>query len=74
MVAVQALGGIPVPLYQDSVAGEMVYVLENADVKYAIVQNQEQTDKLLEIKDRLPYLEHICYEEPRGEQALCQSR
>ena len=66
MVAVQALGGIPVPLYQDSVAEEMVYVLENADVKYAIVQNQEQTDKLLEIKDRLPILEHICYEEPRG--------
>ncbi len=66
MVAVQALGGIPIPLYQDSVAEEMVYVLENADVKYAIVQNQEQTDKLLEIKDRLPLLEHICYEEPRG--------
>jgi len=66
MVATQVLGGIPVPLYQDSVAEEMLYVLENADVKYAIVQNQEQTDKLLEIKDRLPNLEHICYEEPRG--------
>ena len=66
MVATQVLGGIPVPLYQDSVAEEMLYVLENADVKYAIVQNQEQTDKLLEIKDRLPKLEHICYEEPRG--------
>lgn len=66
MVAAQALGGIPVPLYQDSVAEEMVYVLENADVKFALVQNQEQTDKLLEIKDRLPHLEHICYEEPRG--------
>ena len=66
MVATQVLGGIPVPLYQDSVAEEMLYVLENADVKYAIVQNQEQTDKLLEIKDRLPKLEHICFEEPRG--------
>ena len=66
MVATQVLGGIPVPLYQDSVAEEMLYVLENADVKYAIVQNQEQTDKLLEIKERLPKLEHICYEEPRG--------
>ena len=66
MVATQVLGGIPVPLYQDSVAEEMLYVLENADVKYAIVQNQEQTDKLLEIKDRLPKLEHIFYEEPRG--------
>ena len=50
MVAAQALGGIPVPLYQDSVAEEMVYVLENSDVKLAIVQNQEQTDKLLDIK------------------------
>ena len=66
MVAAQALGGIPVPLYQDSVAEEMVYVLENSDAKFAIVQNQEQTDKLLEIKDRLPHLEYICYEESRG--------
>ena len=66
MVAAQALGGIPVPLYQDSVAEEMVYVLENADVKFAIVQNQEQTDKLLEIKDRLPKLEQIFFEEPHG--------
>ena len=66
MVAAQALGGIPVPLYQDSVAEEMVYVLENADVKFAIVQNQEQTDKLLDIKERLPKLEQIFFEEPHG--------
>ena len=72
MVAAQALGGIPVPLYQDSVAEEMVYVLENSDAKFAIVQNQEQTDKLLEIKDRLPNLEYICYEEPRGMRAYTE--
>ena len=40
MVAAQALGGIPVPLYQDSVAEEMVYVLENADFKFAIDSNE----------------------------------
>ena len=72
MVAAQALGGIPVPPYQDSVAEEMVYVLENSDAKFAIVQNQEQTDKLLEIKDRLPHLEYICYEEPRGMRAYTE--
>ena len=72
MVAAQALGGIPVPLYQDSVAEEMVYVLENSDAKFAIVQNQEQTDKLLEIKNRLPHLEYICYEEPRGMRAYTE--
>ena len=66
MVAAQALGGIPVPLYQNSVAEEMTYVMENSGAKFAIVQNQEQTDKLLEIKDCLPDLEYICYEEPRG--------
>ena len=66
MVAAQSLGGIPVPLYQDSVAEEMVFVLENADVKFAVVQNQEQTDKILEIKDRLPKLECVIYEESRG--------
>ena len=72
MVAAQALGGIPVPLYQDSVAEEMVYVLENSDAKFAIVQNQEQTDKLLEINYRLPHLEYICYEEPRGMRAYTE--
>jgi len=66
MVAAQALGGIPVPLYQDSVAEEMIFVLENSDVKFAVVQNQEQTDKILEIKDRLPKLDCVIYEEPRG--------
>jgi long-chain acyl-CoA synthetase len=66
MTAAQALGGIPVPLYQDAVAQEMVYVLEDAEVRYAVVEDQEQVDKLLEIKDRLPKLEKIVFEDPRG--------
>jgi long-chain acyl-CoA synthetase len=66
MTAAQSIGAIPVPLYQDSVADEMAYVLDNADVKIAIVENQEQVDKLLEIKDRCPELTHIIYDETRG--------
>ena len=66
MVAAQSLGGVPVPLYQDSVAEEMVYVLSNADIRFAVVENQEQTDKLLEIKDQCPLLEWIIYSDPRG--------
>ncbi|MFT5503321.1 MAG: long-chain acyl-CoA synthetase [Gammaproteobacteria bacterium] len=66
MTAAQSLGAVPVPLYQDSVADEMAYVLDNADVKIAIVENQEQVDKLLEIKDRCPELNHIIYDEIRG--------
>ena len=66
MTAAQALGAIPVPLYQDSVADEMAYVLDNADVKIALVENQEQVDKVLEVMDRCPSLEHIIYDDTRG--------
>jgi long-chain acyl-CoA synthetase len=66
MSAAQALGGVPVPLYQDAVAEEMVYVLNNADIRFAIVEDQEQVDKLLEMKERCPALEHIIYDDPRG--------
>ena len=64
--AAQALGGVPVPLYQDAVAQEMVYVLENAEIEYAIVEDQEQVDKLLETMARTPQLKHIYYDDPRG--------
>ena len=64
--AVQAIGATPVPLYQDSVADEMQYIYEHAEAKYAIVEDQEQVDKLLEIKSKLPNLKHIIYEDARG--------
>src|SRR3989304_5197530 len=52
MAAAQCLGGVPVPLYQDAVAQEMTFVLENAEIRFAIVEDQEQADKLLEVKGR----------------------
>ena len=66
MAAVQALGGVPVPLYQDAVAEEMVYVLNDADMHFAVVEDQEQVDKLLEIRDRCRNLAHIIFDDPRG--------
>ncbi len=66
MAAAQSLGGIPVPLYQDAVANEMVYVFEDAAARFAIVEDQEQVDKLLEILPRCPLLAHIIYDDPRG--------
>jgi len=64
--AAQALGAIPVPVYQDSVAEEMGYVLEHAGVCFAVAENQEQVDKLLEIRERVPGLRQIVYCDPRG--------
>jgi long-chain acyl-CoA synthetase len=66
MCAGQALGAVPVPIYADSVADEMAYVLEHAGVTVAVVENQEQVDKVLSISDRLTTLRHMVYDEPRG--------
>ena len=66
IMAAQSLGAIPVPVYADSVADEMAYVLDHAEVKMAAVQDQEQVDKLISIRERTPHLQHILYDEPRG--------
>ncbi|MHC5655877.1 AMP-binding protein [Stappia sp.] len=66
MVAAQSLGGVPVPLYSDSVAEEMAFVLEHAEVRFACVEDQEQVDKVLSMSQSLPRLEHVVYDEPRG--------
>src|SRR5262249_14554638 len=57
---------VPVPIYADSVADEMAYVLEHAEVTVAVVQDQEQVDKVLSIAERVPTLRHLVYDEPRG--------
>lgn len=64
--AAQCLGGIPVPVYQDSVADEMQYVLEHAEAKFVLAEDQEQVDKMLEIQERCPNMQHIIYDDPRG--------
>jgi long-chain acyl-CoA synthetase len=66
MCAAQYLGGIPVPFYQDAVAQEMVFVLQDAEIKIVIAEDQEQVDKLLEVRAQCPALQHILYDEPRG--------
>jgi long-chain acyl-CoA synthetase len=66
MCAAQALGAVPVPIYADSVADEMAYVLEHAEVTIAVAEDQEQVDKIISVSDRLTRLTHILYDEPRG--------
>jgi long-chain acyl-CoA synthetase len=66
LCAAQALGGIPVPIYQDAVAAEMVYVLRDAEVAFVLAEDQEQVDKLLEVLPQCPRIRHIVYDDPRG--------
>jgi long-chain acyl-CoA synthetase len=66
LCAVQCLGAVPVPLYQDAVAEEMVFPIQNAEIGLAFAEDQEQVDKLLEILPRCPTLRRIYYDDPRG--------
>jgi long-chain acyl-CoA synthetase len=71
VLAAQSLRGVPVPLYQDAVAGEMVFMLEDAAIDFVIAEDQEQVDKLLECRELMVAqgkqgLRHIVYDDPRG--------
>lgn len=66
MMAAQCLGGIAVPLYQDAIASEMLFVLGNAEISFAVVEDQEQVDKMLEILPQYPSLRHVVYDDTRG--------
>jgi long-chain acyl-CoA synthetase len=64
--AAQSIGAIPVPVYQDSVAEEMAYVLTHAEVRYAVVEDQEQVDKVLSVAAEVGTIRKIIYNDPRG--------
>ena len=66
MLAAQALGAVPVPLYQDAAATEYSFPINNADVAWAVVEDQEQVDKLLELRAQCPSLQRIWFDDPRG--------
>jgi long-chain acyl-CoA synthetase len=66
MLAVQSLGAVPVPLYQDAATTEYVFPINNAEVRFAIVEDQEQVDKMLEVRESCPQLGRIWFDDPRG--------
>ena len=66
MCAAQCLGGIPVPTYQDAVVEELVYVVDHAEVNFAIAEDQEQVDKLLQVNEIGGSIETIIYDDSRG--------
>jgi long-chain acyl-CoA synthetase len=65
-MAAQSLGGVSVPVYQDSIAAELAYVLDHAEVSVVVAEDQEQVDKILSLKHRLPHLRLLVYDDPRG--------
>src|SRR5436309_1738027 len=72
VMATQALGGIAVPLYQDSIERELAYIVDHAEARFAVVEDQEQVDKLLHIRAQCPRLEAIVYDDARGLRAYSE--
>jgi long-chain acyl-CoA synthetase len=66
VLATQALGGVPVPLYQDSIEKELAYIVDHAEARFAVAEDQEQVDKLLRVREQCRRLESIVYDDPRG--------
>jgi len=66
LAACQCLGGVPVPLYQDAIEQELHYILDHCEARFALAEDQEQSDKLLALKKDIPRLEYIFYDDPRG--------
>ena len=66
MVAAQSVGAIPVPMYSDSATDEMAHVMDHCGARFAVVQDQEQVDKIIDIQDTLHQFEHMIYIDPRG--------
>ncbi|WP_254919068.1 AMP-binding protein [Oceanicola sp. 22II-s10i] len=64
--AAQMVGAIPVPIYQDSAAEEMAYVLDHCGARFVVAEDQEQVDKVIEVQDQLHQFEHMIYLDPRG--------
>ncbi len=65
-LAAQALGGASVGLYQDAVAPEVAFVVDHCDARFVVAEDQEQVDKLLDTRVRMPRLERVVYYDPRG--------
>jgi len=65
-LAAQANHGASVGVYSDLIPPEIKYIAENSEVRFAIVEDQEQVDKFLEIKDELPLLKKVIYWSYKG--------
>ncbi|HZL97455.1 MAG TPA: long-chain fatty acid--CoA ligase [Terriglobales bacterium] len=65
-VAAQAAGAVPLGLYQDSTLKEVSYIIDHSDASFVLAEDQEQVDKILDMKEQLPKVRYIIYSDPRG--------
>ncbi|MEW5910006.1 MAG: AMP-binding protein [Thermodesulfobacteriota bacterium] len=65
-LAAQACGAIPFGIFQDSILSEVAYIIDHSQASMVVAENQEQVDKILELKEKLPNLKKIIFTDPKG--------
>ncbi|MBU3648934.1 MAG: long-chain fatty acid--CoA ligase [Limnohabitans sp.] len=73
MLAGAALGGHVMPVYPDATPDEILHVLEQGGATFVLAEDQEQVDKILDLRERYPGITHIVYDDPRGLAAYGES-
>lgn len=65
-LAVQSAGGVSVGIFQDSILSEVAYIIDHCEASIIVAEDQEQVDKILELREKLPRVRKIIYTDPKG--------
>jgi long-chain acyl-CoA synthetase len=65
-LAAQAAGGFGTGIYQDSILKEVTYIINHSETKFVIAEDQEQVDKILDMREELPDVKKVIYYDPKG--------
>jgi len=65
-LAAQAARGVPFGIFQDSILSEVAYIIDHAEATMIVAEDQEQVDKILDLKEKLPRVRKIIYTDPKG--------
>ena len=66
MLSVGALRGAPMPVYPDATPDEIQHFARQANARFALTEDQEQMDKVLDLREQVETIEHVMYDDPRG--------
>jgi long-chain acyl-CoA synthetase len=65
-IATHTLGAMSLGIYEDVLNEEAEYLINYAEAKVIIAEDEEQVDKMLELGDRIPSVQKIIYYDHRG--------
>ncbi|UCG38202.1 MAG: AMP-binding protein [bacterium] len=65
-LAAQSAGAVPLGIYQDSTSKEVGYIIDHSDAKFVVAEDQEQVDKILQLRDSIPKVQKVIFTDPKG--------